>query len=58
MKGNNPDDLSTEDSNFGLARTILSITLHEGIPGHHYEINYHINRNVGDFFKTFHYEFH
>ena len=32
------------------------LTLHEGIPGHHYEINYHINRNVGDFFKTFHYD--
>tara|TARA_Y100000996_G_C22554961_1_gene655194 strand:+ start:1458 stop:3062 length:1605 start_codon:yes stop_codon:yes gene_type:complete len=27
------------------------LTLHEGIPGHHYEINYHINRNVGDYFK-------
>ena len=27
------------------------LTLHEGIPGHHYEINYHVNRNVGDYFK-------
>ena len=32
------------------------LTLHEGIPGHHYENNYHINRNVGDFFKTSHYD--
>lgn len=31
------------------------LTLHEGIPGHHYEINYHINRNVGDYFKSAHY---
>jgi len=32
------------------------LTLHEGIPGHHYEINYHINRDVSDFFKTSHYD--
>ena len=28
------------------------LTLHEGIPGHHYEINYHLNRNVGDYFRS------
>ena len=27
------------------------LTLHEGIPGHHYEIYYHTNRNVMDYFK-------
>ena len=32
------------------------LTLHEGIPGHHYEVNYHINRNVPDFFKSSHYD--
>ena len=32
------------------------LTLHEGIPGHHYEINYHINRNVNDFFKSSNYD--
>ena len=32
------------------------LTLHEGIPGHHYENNYHINRDVGDFFKSNHYD--
>ena len=32
------------------------LTLHEGIPGHHYEINYHINRNVNDYFKSTNYD--
>lgn len=32
------------------------LTLHEGIPGHHYEINYHINRDVPEFFKSSNYD--
>jgi prolyl oligopeptidase len=32
------------------------LTLHEGIPGHHYELNYHINRDVPDFFKSSNYD--
>lgn len=32
------------------------LTIHEGIPGHHYEINYHSNRDIGDFFKAISYD--
>ena len=28
------------------------LTLHEGIPGHHYEVNLHINMDRPDYFKS------
>ena len=30
---------------------LLTLSLHEGIPGHHYEINYHSQGNFPDYFK-------
>ena len=32
------------------------LTLHEGIPGHHYEVKYHLNRDVNEYFKGSQYD--
>ena len=32
------------------------LSLHEGIPGHHYELDYHNKRNIPDYFKYFGYD--
>lgn len=48
--------INTEDPNILNKKEMYVLSLHEGIPGHHYEVEYQKNSNIPDYFKLASYD--